>query len=457
MESAGEWARRTFGKVRLGDVRRTRRAVQMAEAMAKRPDGSLAQQMERWGAQKAAYRLLDEEAVSHAGLSEAHWEQTRQQASGAGQTHLLVQDITVVDYSHHHDTDGLGPIGNHQGQGLHVHSTLVIAPDTGQVVGLAHQQVWTREAKVSRREESRTARQAREGRQSQVWGAAVQAIGRVPEGSRWIYVADRERDIFTYFGTIIAQGAHFCIRAAQNRRVQGGDEQAYLLHHARTLPAQARQTVPLADGSQTTMLLSWEAVTLPPPVYLRPAPAALDLWVVRTWEEDPPATRPALEWLLLTSVPVTDAASAAQCVHWYTCRWQIEEYHRCLKTGCKIEHSQLRHVLRLQRLLAFLAILAVRLLQLRHLAQQQPDRLAHTEVEPLLVQIIALRFNGDPSSMTLDRFWRGVAQLAGFPNRKSDGHPGWIRLWRGWLELLILAEGVRLAQQLPPFRDVGNP
>jgi hypothetical protein len=228
MESAGEWAERSFGNVQLGDQRRTQRAVQMAEAMAGYPDGGLGRQMQGWGAQKAAYRLLDEESVSHAKLSEAHWHQTRQTERTEGKTHLLVQDITEVDYSHH-ETEGLGPIGNHQGQGFEVHSTLLVEADVGEVVGLAHQMVWTRDAEAHQKQESRTQRHQRENRQSQVWGKAVEAIGVLPLGSRWVYVGDRESDIFTYFTTIQAQGAHFCIRASQNWRVVSETEARYVL------------------------------------------------------------------------------------------------------------------------------------------------------------------------------------------------------------------------------------
>ncbi|MEG4939795.1 hypothetical protein [Microcoleus sp. F4-D5] len=43
----------------------------------------------------------------------------------------------------------------------------------------------------------------------------------------------------------------------------------------------------------------------------------------------------------------------------------IEEYHKCLKSGCGIEQRQLETGDGLLRLLGFLAVVAVRLLQLR--------------------------------------------------------------------------------------------
>jgi hypothetical protein len=41
-------------------------------------------------------------------------------------------------------------------------------------------------------------------------------------------------------------------------------------------------------------------------------------------EVAPPQGEEAVEWLLLTSLPVMDFASACTVVQWYRCRWEIE-------------------------------------------------------------------------------------------------------------------------------------
>ena len=48
------WAVEQFGRVELGDKRRTRRAVDIAQGMARRPADSLAQQMAGWNEQRGA-------------------------------------------------------------------------------------------------------------------------------------------------------------------------------------------------------------------------------------------------------------------------------------------------------------------------------------------------------------------------------------------------------------------
>jgi hypothetical protein len=72
-----EWVDRTFAAVDLGDRRRERRAVTLAARMMRHPDASLPQQMRAPSALKATYRLLNEDDVTHAALSQPHWQATR--------------------------------------------------------------------------------------------------------------------------------------------------------------------------------------------------------------------------------------------------------------------------------------------------------------------------------------------------------------------------------------------
>jgi len=52
------------------------------------------------------------------------------------------------------------------------------------------------------------------------------------------------------------------------------------------------------------------------------------------------------------------------------------------------------------------------------------------------------------SELTVKEYWRRVAMLAGFMGRKSDGDPGWQKLWKGWSILQDLCRGVKIGQQL---------
>ncbi len=92
--------------------------------------------------------------------------------------------------------------------------------------------------------------------------------------------------------------------------------------------------------------------------------------------------------------------------------------------------------------------LAVRWLQVRACAREEPDRPAHEVIEPLMLAVLAEHSGGSPLSMTLGTFWIEVARMGGYLARRHDGPPGWRTIWKGWLSLQTLLEGAHLALHL---------
>ena len=178
--------------------------------------------------------------------------------------------------------------------------------------------------------------------------------------------------------------------------------------------------------------------------------APIKVSILRVWEPDPPEGVERVEWILLSSLPISTVQDALQAVDWYTCRWLCEDYHQCLKTGCRVEDSQLDDGADIARLLGFAVPIAVRLLQLRQLARQTPDLPAKAVVEPLMVDVLALRQKKNAQAMTIGEFWRLVAAMGGHQGRRSDGPPGWRTLWKGWRYLADLTEGARLFAMSTP-------
>ncbi len=172
------------------------------------------------------------------------------------------------------------------------------------------------------------------------------------------------------------------------------------------------------------------------------------MWVMRVWEEQARDAEEPLEWILLTSVPTTTLEQAWERVDWYRHRWLVEDYHQCLKSGCRIEQRQLQTVDGLIRLLGLLSPLAVRLLQVRACAREAPERPASEVIDPLMLAVLAERCGQSPVTMTLGTFWTEVACLGGYLARRRDGPPGWRTVWKGWLSLQTLLEGAHLALHL---------
>jgi hypothetical protein len=446
------WAERTFGSVQLQDMRRTRRAVQAATNLAENPLGSLPAQMHTWKETKALYRLLDEPDVTFAALMQPHLQQTREQALSSPVV-LLVQDTTDIDLSHRRKISGVGQIGNERGRGFFVQTVLAVRPPTREVLGCMAQEPFVRIP--APQGEQRYQRRKREARETDVWMRQVHAIGTPAPGSVWVHVGDRGADMFPFFQACQATQTHFLVRAAQNRRVEVcEDEISYSLTQARAFPSQASRPfeVPARHGRQarsTQLQLAFGQMTLLPPRHEpRASKKPLTVWVVRVWEEQARDAEEPLEWILLTSVPTTTLEQAWERVDWYGSRWLAEDYHQCLKSGCRIEERQLQTVDGLFRLLGLLSPLAVRLLQIRGYARSQPERPAHEVIEPLMLAVVAQRSGHSPATMTIGSFWTEVARLGGYLARSHDGPPGWRTIWKGWLSLQTFLDGVHFAFHL---------
>ncbi len=471
---ANEWAGMTYGGVRLGDERRTQRAVQIASAMARDPMASFPKQMGGQAATKATYRFLESAKTSYERLMVPHLEQTREKIQKKKLT-LLVQDMTEVDYAHHPKTQGLGPVGNGNHQGYLLQTVLAVEPESEQVLGIAAQEAFLRQPAPDG--ETSTQRKKRKEKESQVWHRQVQEIGKAPAGCQWVHVGDRGSDIFEFLRTCLKQDSDFLVRAKHDRRVDlrvdqaetplppgsrrhgnqrpaGTDAPQHLFEVVRSWPSLGEHTLHL-DGNHKRkerdahLLVSWGTLRLwPPDGEAGKGEVPLVVTVVRTWEPEPPEGEEALEWVLLTSVSVENEEQAWEREETYRMRWIIEDYHQCLKTGCQIEARQVQTYEGLRTVLGFLAPLAVRLLQLRSAARAQPDRPAQDVLPKEVVKVVAHLAHVAPSRLTVQQCWHRIAQAGGFLGRKGDGEPGWKTLWKGWLYIQTLLEGIHLASQL---------
>jgi hypothetical protein len=118
-----------------------------------------------------------------------------------------------------------------------------------------------------------------------------------------------------------------------------------------------------------------------------------------------------------------------------------------LKTGCRVEKRYYETAARLERVTGMLAVLAVRLLQIRTLADDEPDRPAQEVVPGEWVRVLAKVRKQSARQMTIHQFVRHLAGLGGHLGRKQDGRPGWITLWRGLEKLLLILRGVDVARK----------
>ncbi len=445
------WAEHHFATVDLGDARRTKRAVKVAAQMTKHPAGSVPQQNDSWGGTKATYRLCDCEDVTFEKISEGHWQRTREEAESHPAPVLFLNDTTQVDFTKHRRAKGLGPIGDGNGQGFLLHSALGIGTgEVPDVLGVMHQSLYCRKPK--RKGETRAQRKARK-RESQKWPETINAIGAPPEGASWIHVCDREADVFETFDACRGNNTEFIIRASQNRRValgHGAEEpDDSLLDLSRRLKAVGHKQLKVRSRPHRKPRIAKLRIAFAPVTVFCPRDGSQQLepvpcWVVRVWEENTPKGEDPIEWVLLTSRRVRNRKDAEKIAEYYSHRWMVEEYHKCLKTGCSVEKSRLEEGHRLGALIGVLAVVAARLLALKHMAHHEPDEPAGRCVSMDHVRVLAAYTKKPIKCFTVYHFWREVARLGGFLGRKHDGEPGWQTIWRGWQKLDLMVLGARL-------------
>lgn len=278
-----------------------------------------------------------------------------------------------------------------------------------------------------------------------------------------IVIADREADIFEVFAAPRPEHCELLIRAAQPRRVAGphGQLWATVAHW----PVADQRVVmlprrPDRPAREATLQLRFGAVEIQPPKNGTHDPQAvpLALWVVAVQEPQPPAGDKPVEWVLLCTQPVTDAAQAWTCVEHYRQRWLIERFHYTLKSGCKIEESQLHEAEALHGLLTLFSWVAWRLLALTYLSRVAPALPATTLFTPLEWQAAYAVLHPGAAlptvEPTLSEAAGWIGRLGGHQGRRSDGPPGVKVLWRGLCRLHDIILGMLLMN--PALLNVGN-
>lgn len=454
------WAADELRTLELGDPRRNRRLVQLVEALAEQPQASLPYACGNWAATKGAYRLLDNPAVTPAAIRAAHVTATvarlREHASV-----LVIQDTTSLDLTHHPATQGLGPLEHRARRGLKAHSALAVSL-TGVPLGLLWQQLWERDpATIGQRHRRR--QRATADKESQRWlDGVVASEAVVPDAVALITVADREADLYDLFAQPRRANHQLLIRAAHDRRVTADGDRLWASAQAgqvlgtQTVSVGRRPEQPVRSATLTVRVA---AAQLEPPLHHRQRAtcAAIPIWAIWAEEHQPPAGCAPVQWLLLSTQPVTTADDAQERLRWYALRWLIERYHFVLKSGCRIEALQLATAARLERAVATYCIVAWRLLWLTYLARQTPDAPCTVALPVAAWQALwcahhqTTTLPDTPPSLAEAVRW--IAQLGGFLGRHHDGEPGVATLWRGLQRLTDLTAMYTLLQ--PPAATCG--
>jgi hypothetical protein len=444
---------------KLGDARLSRRLGQLADELGEAPAESFPKALRDSGPLEGAYRFFSNPKVTLDGILEPHFAGTVARI-GAAERVLVVHDTTAFEFTGDGSREGLGRL-QRKGQGFFGHFSIAVTADgKREPLGvLALRTVFRLEAPVPKKQRAKQPRG-----EAQRWRVGVaDAEARLAGASRAVHVIDREGDSYPLLAELARDRRDFVIRAAHDRRLDGPIRklrQAALCAPtvvereveiaARRKKGPKHRGYPARRKRRARLSLAATEIVLAP-LITAGLPPTLTLNLVHVFELGPPAGEPAVEWLLLTSLPVGTAEALEFIVDTYRARWVIEEYFKAIKTGCQYEKRQLESAHALLNALAVLVPVAWRLLLLRHLAREDAGRPATDALTPVQVAVLkATAKKPMPASPSVRDALLAVAALGG--HIKNNGEPGWQVLGRGYRDLLILELGWQ-ARGAPPGCD----
>ena len=454
-EISSSFGQEHFGHCSFGDARLSKRAVITADALMRHPGGTLPSKLPK-AQLHGFYDFAKNKRVNHDNVLAGHIQRTRTLMEQCISTVLVIHDTTEVDYSGL-DIADLGQIGNGHNRGLLSHTALAVNYASNEVIGIIAQVVQIRR-KVNRNE---TITQSRQHplRESRLWTRGVEQVGRPPAGAMWVNVTDRGGDTFESLDRQQRLGQFYLVRSRTNRNIEVQDSAGRTLRRklhnwARKLPTLGERSVSVQSnhaqlGREARVRVAAGAVTLlaPHAKYGEHGDEPLLAWVIHVLELDPPPGQAPLEWILLTNVPTGTRAEAFERVDWYQRRPIVEELHKAQKTGCGMELLQFTTRKALEVSIAMLSVVSVQLLRLRDMARKDDPRPATEVIDEPYVEALSLwRWKERRMQITANEFLYALARLGGHQGRTQDRVPGWLVLWRGWMELQRLVEGMLLGR-----------
>ena len=454
---SADWTAEEMAGVQLGDGRLNRMVQGLLAARWQRPQNSFYRSFNSPAQAKAAYRLVENPRwqISLKSLLAPHGLQTARRMA-AESVALLAQDTTALSYNSLAQTQGLGTLGEDHSRGLFLHSLQAFRLD-GIPLGTAWAEVWARPAQsdtAKRNEQSFDEKES--GRWIRALQAASQRARQMPQ-TQVILCSDRESDIYELYDQKLAapKNVHLLVRGQHDRCLNDGRS---LLESLRRQPlgGTLEVKVPRRQGRPERLAkleLRWTEVELKPPaVALKKSWPPLKIYVILAQEVGAGAGVEPIQWLLLSTWPVSTLKMARRLVGWYALRWGIECWHKVLKVVCGVERRQLKDAQGLERALALDMIIASRVLLLSRLGKEHPQLPAEVAYSPEELAVLEVKKKAtgkfsQSAKLTVLQANILVAMLVGFWGRTGDGHPG----------AQILGEGLRTLQVLVWYAQQTKP
>ena len=461
------WAEQEFGGASLGDQRLSERLVASACALAEQPGVSFSGlEKENWAAVKGYYRMIDQPSdseVTMPAILAPHQQRTVQRMMGYP-TVLCIQDGSDLNFSSLDDCEGLGPMSSNQKvdyEGLHLHSMLAITA-TGLPLGVLDAKCYAQKPK-DKDDHRKRGNKPIEEKKTFSWLLGLRkCIDLAPQlpDTHLVCVMDREADFFELFDEQrLKRRVDLLVRAMHDRQLGEGQQlfetirqspertrlKIHVPRHSARRKKGERKATDRMPQREADVGLHYQSFEMKAPPNLR-GKEPVQLWAVHVREEQPPEGIKPLEWLLLTTQEIATVEDAEACLRWYALRWRIEDWHRVLKTGCRVEELAHKTAERLTRAVAINLVIAWRIMLMTLLGRESPElpaEILFADVEIRVLKAIALQ-RRLTAPTNLGAAVHLIGCLGGYLARKNDPPPGHEIMWRGFSILQIMAQGFAL-------------
>ncbi len=268
-----------------------------------------------------------------------------------------------------------------------------------------------------------------------------------------VHIFDREGDISEVFEEVQKRSkCGLLVRATHNRSLC--EEEDYLWNYVKKQPLQFEKEIELLKTDKrkkrtAVLAVRFCQVKLRSPQRLKETDS-FNIYAVYAEEINPPEGEEAISWMLLTTEVVDTIESANMILRWYSYRWLIEEYHKILKSGCKVESYRLAGN-SMEVLLGFLTTISGDLLRMTYLHRNHPDHPAEAILTPVQIKVLKAKSSSIKMAQEVPTIkWaiEAIARLGGYLEHRRKSPIGITVLWRGFLELMSLCEGWELRETL---------
>ena len=438
------WAEEEFATVRLQDERLKQRLFVLAHDFYNHAQAGIPEACGSKARTLGAYRFLQNPKITMDVILTPHIEATIERIK-AHRVVLVPQDTTTLNYHHHPATTGLGPVNtkNDKATGLILHDTLAFSEE-GTPLGVIDAQCWARDPEDQGKRERRKNLPIEE-KESIKWLHSYRKLAEIQAlcpDTMLVSMGDRESDIYELFAEASRdpRGPKLLVRAERSRNRRVEQDSLWQFVSKQDSAGEINLQLPKRGNRRARKAIldvRFAEVQLRPPK--RSTQPSLKLWAVHLLEDEPADGGEAIEWMLLTTVPVTTFEDAVKRSEWYAARWGIEVYHRTLKSGCRIKDRQLGSAERLQACLGIDMVVAWRIYHLTMLGREVPDHPCTDFFEEVEWKALYCYHHKTPITPpeppSLAEAVRMLGALGGHLGRKRDGPPGTQVLWRGLQKL----------------------